>query len=72
MFRKVQGKIGLPFVHRIVFMKEEDVLRIKEILDESLDWEPEVLRRMPKLFLLIRDSYIRALEESEDKQSLVQ
>lgn len=39
-------------------MKEEDVLRIKEILDESVGWEPEVLRRMPKLFLLIRENYL--------------
>ena len=49
-------------------MKLENVVRIKEILDESITWEPAVLERMPKLFLLIRENYLRALAEL-DKNS---
>ena len=51
-------------------MRMEDVIRIKEILDESLTWEPDVLEKMPRLFLLIRETYIRALYDESGTNPL--
>lgn len=48
------------------FMKPEDIIRIKEILDDSRSWEPELLEKMPKLFLLIRENYLRILSEEKE------
>ena len=53
-------------------MKPEDVKRIKQILDESLEWEPEVLERMPKLFLLIRENYLQILDSCDCQKCAVQ
>lgn len=50
-------------------MNQEDVRRIKEILDESLTWDREVLEKMPRLFLLIRENYLRSLQEETQCES---
>ena len=59
----LQAKVlsSFKFEFYRILMKPDDIIRIKEILDESCGWEPEVLERMPKLFLLIRENYLRGL-----------
>jgi len=51
-------------------MRIDELIRVMEILDESVDWEPDVLERMPKLFLLIRENYLRALSQLAERREI--
>jgi hypothetical protein len=53
-------------------MRIEHLVRVKEILDESITWESEVLREMPRLFLLLRENYLRSLDAEQVQAHHVQ
>jgi hypothetical protein len=53
-------------------MRIEHLVQVKEILDESITWESEVLREMPKLFLLVRENYLRSLDAEQVQAHHVQ
>ena len=45
-------------------MDVETVQNVKGILDESVRWNVETLQRMPRMFLLVRQSYLDVITDS--------
>lgn len=46
-------------------MKMNELLDIVQVLEESVDWDNETLSRCPKIFLLVRQTYLDCKEDEK-------